>query len=539
MALQIRGEQLTGIKNASIDASAGINLSKLSLSDSATFSGALVLSNNNTHSGILTVSNDTQSTTSSNGSLIVSGGVGIAKDLNLGGSLVIDGDLTVSGTTTSVNTEEIKLADNVIVVNSNATGSATEDGGLEIERGDDDNKSFYWDESEDYWSIDSEKLSAGSFTASGAITGGSLTDGTATLTSGDFTGLSSVSVSGNITSASGTVSGATLSDGTASMSSGTISDGTMSIASGALSSVTTISASGNISSSAGTLSGATLSDGTASLNSGSMSGLVNVTASGIVSFGTLTDSGESIAVTKFVDEADGISDNDNDTSLPTSAAVKDYVDNATASGNLDLSSKVDNSSIELDGDSKISVKDLGVTNAMLAGSIANAKLVNDSLTIGDQEIELGASQDTFTGLASVTSTAFVGDLTGDVTGQVTDITNHDIAQLSDVTISGTEADGNMFFYDSSASSYINVKMVVENHTAGGTQVITLSDAPASTDFHAMAQVFLNGQKMRLDSSGSSFTDGHDYYFSGNGELTFDDVLSAGDNVEVIFYKQQG
>ena len=173
MALQIRGEQLTGIKNSSIHASAAINLSKLSLSDSATFSGALVLSNNNEHSGILTVSNDTQSTTSSNGSLIVTGGVGIAKDMNLGGSLVVAGDLTVSGTTTSVNTEEIKLADNVIVINSNAAGSATEDGGLEIERGDDDNKSLYWDESEDYWSIDSEKLSAGSFTAYGAITGGS------------------------------------------------------------------------------------------------------------------------------------------------------------------------------------------------------------------------------------------------------------------------------------------------------------------------------------------------------------------------------
>ena len=52
----------------------------------------------------------------------------------------------------------------------------------------------------------------------------------------------------------------------------------------------------------------------------------NVSASGIVSFGTLTDSGESISILKFVDEADGIGSNDNDTSIPTSAAVKDYVD---------------------------------------------------------------------------------------------------------------------------------------------------------------------------------------------------------------------
>lgn len=60
----------------------------------------------------------------------------------------------------------------------------------------------------------------------------------------------------------------------------------------------------------------------------------NVTATGIVSFGTLTDSGESIAITKFVDEADGISSNDNDTTIPTSAAVKDYVDTNGGDGLL-------------------------------------------------------------------------------------------------------------------------------------------------------------------------------------------------------------
>ena len=82
----------------------------------------------------------------------------------------------------------------------------------------------------------------------------------------------------------------------------------------------------------GSVQGGTLTDGTASINSGSATGLVNVTASGIVSFGTLTDSGESIAITKFVDEADGIGSNDNDTTIPTSAAVVDYVENNGGDG---------------------------------------------------------------------------------------------------------------------------------------------------------------------------------------------------------------
>ena len=48
-------------------------------------------------------------------------------------------------------------------------------------------------------------------------------------------------------------------------------------------------------------------------------------ASGILEFGSLKDTGESITISKFVDEADGIANNDNDTSIPTSAAIVDYV----------------------------------------------------------------------------------------------------------------------------------------------------------------------------------------------------------------------
>ena len=94
---------------------------------------------------------------------------------------------------------------------------------------------------------------------------------------------------------------------------------------------------------AGTITASTLTDGTLSATSGSLSGVLNITAggtlqgaqvtagiltaSGAVQFGSLTDTGESITVTKFVDQSDGIGNNDNDTTLPTSAAVKDYVDN--------------------------------------------------------------------------------------------------------------------------------------------------------------------------------------------------------------------
>jgi hypothetical protein len=82
----------------------------------------------------------------------------------------------------------------------------------------------------------------------------------------------------------------------------------------------------------GAVTGSSLTDGTATLSSGSLTGAVNGSFSGTVSFGTLTDTGESIAVTKFVDAADGISNNNNDTTIPTSAAVVSYVANNAGDG---------------------------------------------------------------------------------------------------------------------------------------------------------------------------------------------------------------
>ena len=55
---------------------------------------------------------------------------------------------------------------------------------------------------------------------------------------------------------------------------------------------------------------------------------------------------------------------------------------------LDVS--VDDSSIEISSDS-LQVKALGITNAMLAGSIANAKLANSSVTINGNSLALGGT----------------------------------------------------------------------------------------------------------------------------------------------------
>ena len=82
-----------------------------------------------------------------------------------------------------------------------------------------------------------------------------------------------------------------------------------------------------------------------------------------------------------------------------------------------------------------------VTNTMLAGSIANAKLANSSVTVGTTAIALGASSTTLAGLTSVTSTAFVGALTGNATTATTLATGRTIAITGDITYTSGSFNG--------------------------------------------------------------------------------------------------
>ena len=86
----------------------------------------------------------------------------MAGSYNILNDLTIQGDLTVSGNTTTVNTEEILLADNTITLNSNYTGSnPTENAGIEVERGTLNNPKIIWNETQDYWQLEVNNLVVG------------------------------------------------------------------------------------------------------------------------------------------------------------------------------------------------------------------------------------------------------------------------------------------------------------------------------------------------------------------------------------------
>ena len=105
----------------------------------------------------------------------LSGGT-LAVDATTGdfsGDVAIGGSLTVTGTVTTVNSETIELADNILLLNSNALGNASQSGGIEIERGDDLNVQFLWDETNDRWSVGAEDFKAATFIGNltGDVTG--------------------------------------------------------------------------------------------------------------------------------------------------------------------------------------------------------------------------------------------------------------------------------------------------------------------------------------------------------------------------------
>jgi len=87
--------------------------------------------------------------------------------------LVVAGNLTVQGTTTTVDSNTVNIGDAMLSLNADIASDATpsEDAGIEVERGAGANKKLYWDESLDSWRIEGELIIDTIPTVSGTTTG--------------------------------------------------------------------------------------------------------------------------------------------------------------------------------------------------------------------------------------------------------------------------------------------------------------------------------------------------------------------------------
>jgi hypothetical protein len=75
-------------------------------------------------------------------------------------NLVIAGNLTVQGSTTTVDSNVVNIGDAMLSLNADiaADGTPSEDAGIEVERGASANKKFYWDETLDSWRVGGELI---------------------------------------------------------------------------------------------------------------------------------------------------------------------------------------------------------------------------------------------------------------------------------------------------------------------------------------------------------------------------------------------
>jgi hypothetical protein len=93
------------------------------------------ITGNESIAGIKTFSDITQSTTKDDGAVVIEGGLGIEKNVNIGGDVVITGGLQVNGTTTYVNTTNLQVKDANVVLNKGGNKAAADsaDAGLTVE----------------------------------------------------------------------------------------------------------------------------------------------------------------------------------------------------------------------------------------------------------------------------------------------------------------------------------------------------------------------------------------------------------------------
>jgi hypothetical protein len=252
---------------------------------------------------------------------------------------------------------------------------------------------------------------------------------------------------------------------------------------------------------------------------------------GILEFASLKDTGENITITKFVDEADGISNNDNDTTIPTSAAVKDYVDTQITAEDLDFAGDTGSGSVDLDSQ-VLTIS--GTTN----------------------EIETSASGQTLTiGLPSSISVNLVGNVTGNVTGDLTgNVTATSI--LADGVTGTTQSQGDnstkiatTSYVDSAIGNNNELSEVLANgNTTGGTDIavstgddITFADSSkaifgASSDlqiYHDSSNSYISdtgtGNLIILGSSRVELKSANNKYFfrgvvNGAVDLYFNDSI---------------
>jgi len=378
--------------------------------------------------------------------------------------------------------------------------------------------------------ITSAAVESATVTATGAVTGGSLTDGTATLSSGALSGATSGSFSTTLT-ATGNITGGNLltagdveavnvdASGTATV--GTLTDGTATLTSGSLTGATNVTASG-------TVTGGTLTDGTASISSGAVSGVTTLATSGEATLASATVSDLTSGRVVLAGTSGAIEDSTNLTFDGSTLAVTGAVTASTTAtvtgnitgGNLVTSGKFDNGSTNIEGGNisngnTVKVQSNGgMGDSALVATNNAVQFLNDG---GDVEFLYGA-------LASATKYFAIGKGTGNIVEFDTE-SDGGIEVNTYVTATGNITGGNLITAGTVDTATLGTSGAA---TLGGTLDVTGNttvanfavDASSTLDFNentlgnvgtpvATADAATKGYVDNLLSSGFTISDSED------------------------------
>ena len=208
-----------------------------------------------------------------------------------------------------------------------------------------------------------------------------------------------------------------------------------------------------------------------------------------------------------------------------------------------LSVNVDDSSIEINSDT-LRVKASGVTNAMLAGSIANAKLSNSSVSYGGVSVSLGSSDATPAfDLSDATSLPIVAGTTGTLSvarGGTGATTASDARTNLNVDVAGTDNSTDVTLVTTS-HDYLSlsgqeitlgeIDISDDTNLVGGTGITLTGDTLSTTDseiVHDDLSGFVSNE--HIDHSTVSITAGTG--LSGGGDITTSRTLTTDDSAIV-------
>lgn len=169
------------------------------LSIATTLAGTITLGTDTTGSYVATLAGGTGVTVTGGGA-----GEGTTPSISLDSgasptftNLTLSGNLTVNGTTTTVATTNTTISDSILELATGTTGSAANDAGIVIERGDDANAFIGYDESADEFTVGTGTFT-GSSTGNLSITAGTFNAGTLKAGNLSVTANTIASASGDI-----------------------------------------------------------------------------------------------------------------------------------------------------------------------------------------------------------------------------------------------------------------------------------------------------------------------------------------------------